>query len=71
MTFSQLPTIQVLRDQMKACSDVELAGRLRLGSRAAPTKLSKTLVGEDNMKGVGANGSLPPPPIRKASGRRR
>ncbi|KIM23255.1 hypothetical protein M408DRAFT_332451 [Serendipita vermifera MAFF 305830] len=66
-----LPSIQALRDQMKACTDVELAGRLRLGSRADPTKLSKSLVGEDNMKGVGAQGSLPPPPVRKGSSYRR
>jgi hypothetical protein len=68
LTTIQLPTIQILRDQMKECSETELASRLKLGSRSDPTKLSKTLVGEDLGKGVPSGGVVPP--VRKGSFRR-
>jgi len=59
-----LPTIQILRDQMKECSEAELTSRLKLGSGSPPTKLSKTLVGEGLGKGVPSGGVVPP--MRKA-----
>ncbi|PVF93173.1 hypothetical protein CPB86DRAFT_838754 [Serendipita vermifera] len=41
-----LPTVQQLRTQMEECGDADLAARLKLGSRAGPTKLTKSLTGE-------------------------
>ncbi|CAG7854322.1 SubName: Full=Uncharacterized protein {ECO:0000313/EMBL:CCA73004.1} [Serendipita indica DSM 11827] len=65
-----LPTIQMLRDQMKECSEADLAARLKLGSRSEATKLTRTLTGDDSAKGYSSSGGSVPP-VRRASYRRR
>ncbi|KAG8829596.1 hypothetical protein FRC17_006335 [Serendipita sp. 399] len=65
-----LPTVPMLRAQMKECSEQELAMRIKLGSRAESTKLTKSLIGEDGGKGYSSSGGSVPP-IRKSSSYRR
>ena len=61
----------MLRDQMKECSDSDLAARLKLGSRSEATKLSRTLTGDESAKGYSSSGGSAVPPVRRGSYRRR